>query len=149
MSFGERDAITSLLTVLIVTVMVYVSISGQYALGKFDGPDALKLWAWSVLWVLGYGIGIAIAIPMLFTVAYGIITGEKKPSDLRDERDRLIEHRGTRIGAALTSLCIVGAVADLAWGSTALHAFNVLLISCPLSEIVKNLFKVVCYRRGF
>ena len=149
MSFDERDAFTSLLTTLIVAVMFYATIAGQYAAGTFDGPDGLMFWARSVLWLVGYSIGIAIAVTIGFTIVYAILTGEKKPSDLRDERDRMIEHRGMRIGSVLTATGLVAAIVDLAWGNSALHAFNVMLIGCSLSEIVKNIFKIFCYRRGF
>lgn len=149
MSFGERDAFTSLLTTLIVAVMFYLRISGQSEAGAFGGPDALQLWARMVLWLMVYSIGIAIAITILFTILYVILTGEKEPSDLKDERDQMIEHRGTRIGSALTAAGLVAAIVDLAWGNTALHAFNVMLIGCSASEIVKSLFKIYCYRRGF
>ncbi len=149
MSFGERDAFTSLLTTLIAAMLFYSIITGHYADGTFDGPDGLKAWARAVLWLIAYSIGIAIAVTIGFTILYVMLTGEKEPSDLRDERDRLIEHRGMRIGSALTAAGLVLAIVDLAWGNSALHAFNLMLIGCSVSEIVKDIFKIICYRRGF
>ncbi len=149
MSFGERDAFTSLLTTLIVAVMFYLNISGQFAAGAYDGPEALQLWARSVLWLVAYSIGIAIVIAILFAILYAMLTGEKKLSDLRDERDRMIEIRGMRIGMILISIGLMAAIVDLALGASALHALIILLISCSVSEIVKNIFKIACYRRGF
>lgn len=149
MSFGERDAFTSLLTTLIVALMFYLRISGLSDAGAFAGPDGLMIWARSVLWLILISIGVAIAITIAFTILYVILTGEKKPSDLRDERDRMIEHRGTRIGSALTAAVLVAAIVDLAFGASALHAFTVMLVGCSVSEIGKNLFKILCYRRGY
>lgn len=150
MSFGERDAFTSLLTTLFVVAMFYFRLSGQHEAGLYDGPDGLKIWARSVLWLILISIGVAIAITILFTILYVMLTGEKKPSDLRDERDRMIEVRGMRISAAVTSVGIVAAILDLAWGdASALRAFNIILIGCSLSEIIKDIFKIACYRRGF
>lgn len=149
MSFGERDAFSGLLSTLIVAVIFYLRISGQYEAGLFDGPDGLKVWARSVLWLILIGIGVAIAVTVAFTILNVIVTGEKHTFDLRDERDHMIEHRGSRIGSALTAAGLVAAIVDLAWGNSAVHAFSVLLISCSLSEIAKGLFKIACYRRGF
>lgn len=150
MSFGERDATTGLLSMLIAAAMFYLSLSGKYDAGLFDGPDGLQVWARSVLWLILYSIGIAIAVAISFAILYSILTGEKKISDLRDERDHMIEVRGMRIAALITSVGIFAAVLDLAWGgASAMHAFNIILIGCAFAEVVKDLFKIVCYRRGF
>ena len=149
MSVGERDAFSGLLTSLIVAVMFYNSLTGQYAAGAFDGADGLMIWARAVLWLVGYGIGVAIAVANVFTIVYVILTGEKKPSELRDERDRMIEHRGTRIGSSLTATGLLAVIIDMAWGNSTFHALNLLLIGLSLSEIVKDTFKIICYRRGF
>lgn len=150
MSFGERDAITSLLTTILVVAMFYFRIASQSDAGLFDGPDGLMIWARSVLWLILISIGVAIAVTIGFTILYVILTGERKPSGLRDERDRMIETRGMRVGTVIISIGIVAAIMDLAWGgASALRAFNIILIGCSVSEIGKNLFKIVCYRRGF
>lgn len=149
MSFGERDAVTSLLTTLIVAYLFYHNLSADHAAGVFGGADGMQAWARAVLWLIGYSIAIAIAITIVFTIFYVVVTGEKKPSDLRDERDRMIEHRGARIGSALTATGMVAAIVDLAIGASPLHAFTVLLIGCSVSEISKSIFKIFCYRRGY
>lgn len=150
MSSGERDAYTGLLTSLIVAVIFYLRISSQFQAGLFDGPDALKNWAQSIMWLILIGIGLAIAVTILFTILYVIVTGEKKPSDLRDERDWLIEVRGTRIATVIISIGLVAAIMDLAWGgASAIRALSIILIGCSGSEMIKDLFKIYCYRRGF
>ncbi len=150
MSSGERDAYSSLLSSLIYAVMFYLRISGQYEAGLFDGPDALQIWARSILWLILFGIGIAIAVTILFTILYVIVTGEKKPSDLKDERDWSIEVRGTRIATVIISIGLVAAIMDLAWGgASAIRALSIILIGCSVSEMIKSLFKIYRYRRGF
>lgn len=150
MSFGERDATTGLISMLLSAAMFYLSLSGQYEAGLFDGPDGLQVWARSVLWLILYSIGIAIAVAISFAILLSILTGEKKLSDLRDERDRMIEVRGMRIAAVITSVGIFAAVLDLAWGgASAMRGFNIILIGCSFAEVVKDVFKIICYRRGF
>ncbi len=150
MSFGERDAFTSLLITLIVAAMFYFRITGQSAAGLYDGPDGLMIWARSVLWLIAISIGIAIGVTILFTILYTILTGEMKPSDLRDERDRMIEVRGMRIESLLVHFGLAAGIIYLAWGgASAVRALNVILIGLMLSGIVKEIFKIICYRRGF
>ena len=150
MSFGERDAATGLISMLLSALMFYLSLSGQYEAGLFDGPDGLQVWARAVLWLILYSLGIAIAVAISFSILYSILTGEKKLSDLRDERDRMIEVRGMRISAVITSIGIFAAILDLAWGEvSAMRAFNIILFGCSFAEGVKDLFKITCYRRGF
>lgn len=149
MSVGERDAYTGLLSSLIVAVMFYLRISGLNAAGAFDGPDGLMIWARAVMWLIAIGIAIAIAVTIAFTILYVILSGEKKPSELRDERDRMIEHRGTRIGSALTAAGLIASVGALALGYSAILAFTIILVGGSISEVVKDTFKIYCYRRGF
>ncbi len=150
MSFGERDAVTSLLTTLIVAAMFYLRLSGQNDAGLFLGPDALMIWARSVLWLVLISMAIAIGVTIIFTILYTIVTGEKKPSDLKDERDRMIEIRGMRIESVVVHLGILAAILDLAWGGAgAIRALNLILIGLSLSGIVKDIFKIYRHRRGF
>lgn len=147
MSFGEREALTSLFTSLIVVAIFLVTLSGQYAEGIFSGDDALKLWARLVLKLSAISIGIAIAVTIVIHIAYSMITGEKSV-DQRDERDGEIERRAIIWSWYILSLGIFGVIIDLALGASAFRAMNVILGLCAVSEIFKDIFKIWHYRRG-
>ncbi|MDM7932127.1 hypothetical protein [Tabrizicola sp.] len=147
MSYGEREALAGLLTSLIVIGLFLWRLSGQMAAGVFDGPDALQLWARSVLILIGWSIAIAIVVTILFAILYGILTGEK-PDDRRDERDRDIDRRALTWAWYLLSFGLLGVIVSLAFGDTAFNAMNMVLALCILSEAFRDAAKLVLYRRG-
>jgi uncharacterized membrane protein YwzB len=147
MSLGEREALTGLITTLIVLALVFWRLSGQQAEGLFDGPEALQAWARSVLLLIAISIGIAIAVTVVFHIGYTIATGEQT-DDRRDERDYLIERRALTWAWYLLSFGILGVIIDLALGASAFRAMNLILGLCLVSEMFKDSAKLVLYRRG-
>jgi hypothetical protein len=146
MSYGEREALGGLITTLLVVVFFLWRMSAQHSAGLFDSPEALQVWARSVLVLVGWSIGIAIAVAIIFHVAYEVISGEKTDSR-RDERDRDIERRALTWAWYLLSFGILGVIIDLAIGGSAFRAMNLILALCAVSEIFKDAFKIWLYRR--
>lgn len=147
MSYGEREALSGLITSLIVIGLFLWRLSGQHAAGAFEGPDALKLWARAVLVLIGWSIGIAIAVTIVFAILQNIVTGEK-PDDRRDERDRDIDRRALIWAWYLLSFGLLGIIVSLAFGETAFIAMNMVLALCILSETFKDAMKLILYRRS-
>ena len=149
MSFEERNAVSGILGCFVVwgiMLSVLVQRSGD---GVFSGPDGLMLWARAVLWLIAIGIGVAIVMTILINIAYAMITGEKKPDFLHDERDTLIGLRGMQATMVVLSAGIVLAIIALAAGYTILTVLNLILIACALSSFASEVTKLVLYRRGF
>jgi small-conductance mechanosensitive channel len=147
MSMGEREAATGLITTLIVLALFLWRLSSQHEAGLFVGPEALQTWARSVLVLVAWSIGIAIAVAIGFHVLYEILTGEKT-DDRRDERDRTIESRAVIWAWYLLSFGLLGVIIDLALGASAFRAMNLVLALCAGSEMFKDALKLWLYRRG-
>jgi hypothetical protein len=146
MTLGEREAMTGLITTLIVLALFFWQLSGQHAAGSFIGPDALQVWARAVLILIAWSIGIAIAVAIVFAVLHNILTGEKA-DDRKDERDRDIDRRVLSWASHLLSFGLLGVIVDLALGASAFRAMNLVLALCLLSEIFKDGLKLWLYRR--
>jgi len=147
MSYGEREALSGLITSLIVIGLFLWQLTGQHAAGAFDRPDGLQIWARAVLVLIGWSIGIAIAVTILFAILYSILTGEKS-DDRRDERDRDIDRRALTWAWYLLSFGLLGVIVSLAFGDTAFKAMNMVLALCITSEAFRDATKLVLYRRG-
>jgi hypothetical protein len=147
MSYGEREALSGLITTLIVVALFLWRLSGQTAEGLFDTPEALQTWARSVLILVAWSLGIAIVVAIAFAILHGILSGEIA-SDHRDERDRDIERRVLSWASYLLSFGILGVIIDLALGGSAFRAMNLILALCAGSEIFKDACKLWLYRRG-
>ena len=146
MPYGERETMCSLITTLIVTMLFLWRLSGQHEAGLFASPEALQIWARSVLILVAWSIGIAIAVAIGFHVGHTVLTGEK-PDERRDERDHLIGRRALTVAWYLLSFGILGVIIALALGASAFLAMNLILGLCATSEICKDGVKLWLYRR--
>jgi hypothetical protein len=149
MSFEERNAVCGILIGFVYSGIMLAVLGQNAAAGVYDGTAGLVLWARAVLWLILIGIGIAIAMTILFNIAYGMITGDGKPDFLRDERDNLIGLRGIQATLVVISTGIVGAFIALALGASVLVVLNMIFAACALSSFAGDVTKLVLYRRGF
>jgi small-conductance mechanosensitive channel len=147
MSYGERDALTGLITTLVVIGLFIWLLSTQHAAGEFAGPEGLQVWAQSVLLLVCASIGVAIVVTIIFHVVYTSLTGDKS-DDRRDERDRDIDRRALTWAWYLLSFGLLGVIVGLALGTTAFKAMNMVLSLCILSEAFRDAARLILYRRG-
>ncbi len=147
MSLGERETLSGLITTLIVSVLFLWRLSNQHAAGLFAGPDALQIWARSVLLLVAISIGVAIVVAIGFSIFHRLRTGEKG-DDRRDERDRDIDRRALTLSWYLLSFGILGVIIDLVLGASAFRAMNLILALCGGSEFLKDAVKMILYRRA-
>lgn len=147
MPLGQREALSGLITTLIVTILFVWRLSAQQEAGVFDGPGALQAWARSVLVLIGVAIGIAIAVAVATAIAQSALTGET-PEDRRDERDRDIDRRALTWAWYLLSFGILGVIVDLALGASPLRAMTLILGLCMGAEMAKDALKLWFYGRG-
>ena len=149
MSFEERNAVSGILISFVAWGIMLSVLLRKSAAGLFEGSAGLMHWAQAVLWLILIGIALAIAMTILFNIAYAIISGEKKPDFLRDERDTLIGLRGVQVTLVVLSTGIVGAIIALAFGTPILTVLNMVLAACALGSFASEVTKLILYRRGF
>ena len=149
MSFEERNAVSGILVCLISWGIMLSVLLQKSAAGLFEGSAGLMHWAQAVLWLILIGIAVAIVMTILFNIAYAIISGEKKPDFLRDERNTLIGLRGMQATLVVLSTGIVFAFIALAFGTSILTVLNMILGACALSSFASEVTKLILYRRGF
>lgn len=148
MSLAEREALSGLITTLLVVVLFAVRLSGQAAEGAFDGPDAVQVWARSVLVLVGLSILLAIGVTVVQAIVLRLVTGEPPEDGPKDERDRAIDLRALRVVFYILSFGILGIVVALALGVPVFTALNLLLALTALTEMTKDALKLVLYRTG-
>ncbi len=149
MSFEERNTVVGILISLISWGLMVSVLAARHSAGAFDGADGPMLWARSVLWLILIAIGIGIALTILFNIGYAVVTGERKPLFLKDERDSQIGLLGLQVTLVVISVGIVGAVVALAFGVGVVLALNIVLAACAAGDMAGMLTKMVLYRRGF
>lgn len=148
MPFKQRNAYVAIFINIIVIGFFAMRINTLYQGGEFSGPDALSIWAKTVLWMIPVSIIATIILTILFNIIYAIITHQPKPSFVVDERDRNIEINGMRVTLVVSSAGFILSLIALAFGWSAFSVFNVLLFSFAIGDLGGNLSKLIIYRRG-
>ncbi|MFA9231278.1 MAG: hypothetical protein ACEQSU_11105 [Microgenomates group bacterium] len=149
MSFEERNAVSGILVGFVSWGIMLWVLGQNSAAGVYSGALGPMLWARAVLWLIAIGIAMAIVTTILFNIAYAVITKERKPDFLSDERDILIGLRGMQATLIVISAGLVGAITALAFGASVLTALNMIIACCALSSFASELTKLFLYRRGF
>lgn len=149
MVYQERNTIVSIAVGLIVNLYVIAQIVHLNASGAFDGPDAVTVWARTVVWVIPISIVAIIVGTILFNIGHAIVTGNEKPSFLVDERDRVFEQRGMNAVVIFVAIGFIGTILGLAIGWSALIGFNIIYFSMALGSLAADVVKFISYRRGF
>ncbi len=149
MSYQEKSIFVNLFSSIVVFGIYGYFMLQMYQEGQFVGEEGAQLIGKSVLWLMGAGIVFHIIAHILFNIIYAIVKQESNPSFVVDERDRLIELRSLRVAYYLLGAGFVGAMVALATGQGVFVAFNILIVSLPVSGLAESLTQLFLYRRGF
>ncbi len=149
MSYQEKSIFVNLFSSIVVFGIYGYFMLQMYQEGQFVGEEGAQLVGKSVLWLMGAGIVFHIIAHILFNIIYAIVKRESNPSFVVDERDRLIELRSLRVAYYLLGAGFVGAMVALATGQGVFVAFNILIVSLPVSGLAESLTQLFLYRRGF
>lgn len=125
--------------------------------GGLNSTSVFRLW------------GIVIVLAIIFTVIATILThivsaiiqavvqaiktGEKEPDveidNLQDERDKLIDLRGTKVTYTVSSVGVALAMLTYVLGQTPLVMFTLLIFFGLVAQIAGDISRLMLYRRGF
>jgi hypothetical protein len=148
MNSEERQTWINLISGLVINGWFYSRIWAMFHDGTSTAPDALQIWARTVIWVIPASIGSIIALTILVTVAQAIIAGGKPPAFLKDERDTKFEMWGMGMMMLFAVAGFLGAMGALALGYSGFIAFNLIYIGFSLGDVAASLLKLTLYRTG-
>ncbi|AZS48590.1 hypothetical protein [Microbacterium oxydans] len=142
MVFEERNAWAGLIVSPIVMV-AYVVLVLQNAGG---GPLTDVDWFPLMLWVIGGGIVVTIAV----TIGWGLIAGIKDPDGVgrSDIRDRDISRMGGRVEQGFVVIAGLGVIALCAVGADVFWIANTMFAGFAVSAFIGCIARVIAYRRG-
>jgi hypothetical protein len=149
MTSEERQTWINLLSSLLINGWFYSRIWEMFQDGTSTAPDALQIWARTVIWVIPVSIGSIVALTILTAVAQAILSGGKSPGFLKDERDTKFEMWGMGAMMLFTVAGFLGAMSALALGYSGFIAFNLIYLGFSLGDVASNLLKLTLYRTGY
>lgn len=151
MSFQQKNVTVSLINFTFILCFFLIRVAQLVQNGRFIEPAVFRLWGIVIALAVGATILGMILTHIGFAIVESIRTGSRNPEieDFEDERDRLIDLRGTKITYTLSSLGVLFSMLAYVFGQPALVMFTLLIFFGVLAQIVGDVVRLVLYRRGF
>ncbi len=151
MSFHEKNITVSLVNFSGILGYFLLRIFQLSHSESFDAPHVFRLWGIIIVLAIVVTIVLTILTHIGSTVYEVIKTGDENPKveDIKDERDELIDLKGTKITYTIHSLGVFVAMLAFVFGQPTLVMFTLLILSGLVAQIVGDISRLVVYRRGF
>lgn len=151
MSFQQRNITVSLVTFILILGFYLLRIFQLLQTDTFISTNVFRLWGIIVVLAIVATILLTILAHIGSAVFQVIKTGDENPKieDIQDERDKLIDLRGTRITYVASSLGVLVAMLTFVFGQPPLWMFSLLIFSGLLAQIIGDISRLMLYRRGF
>lgn len=148
MSYHEKNTTVSLVTQMLIAGYYLFSLFRQVQQGPLVAERMYGLWALVIFTAIFSNIFASILSNILLTILEAIRSGEyTDPRFIADERDQLIELKGTRASYLVFSIGVLGAVLAFIFGQPALIMVSVIFFCAILAEMLGDLTKIILYRR--
>jgi hypothetical protein len=149
MSFQEKNIAVSLVNFSLILVFYLFRLWQLIQSARFEEAQIFRLW----MLILVAAIVVTIVATILTQIGAGIIEGIKtkaKPviEEITDERDKLIDLKGTKTTYTLSSIGTFLAMLTFALGQPPLVMFSLLIGVGLLAQIIGDAVRLYFYRRG-
>jgi hypothetical protein len=151
MSFQQKNITVSLVNFSLILVFYIIRVLQMILSESFNSTNLFRLW--------GIIIGLAVVVTIIGTILTHIIsaiiqaikTGKEDPKveDIQDERDQIIDLKGTRITYTVSSLGVFLSMLTFVFGQPPLVMFSLLIFFGVVAQVVGDISRLVLYRKGF
>lgn len=150
MSFQEKNIIASLSTFTLILGVYLVRVIQMMQTDSFTAPHVFRLWGIIAILAIAGTILVSILTHMAGGVLHKIRTNEDPHiEDIQDERDQLIDLKGTRVAYTFSSLGVAASMLTFVFGQPPLIMFSALIFFGVLAQIVADIWRLNLYRKGF
>lgn len=151
MSFQEKNITVSLVSFTLILVIYLIRLFQIMQDGGLDSTNVFRLWGIVIVLAVIFTVVATILTHILSAIIQVIQTGQKEPEieSLEDERDQLIDLRGTKVTYRVASLGSFLAMLTFAFGQPALVMFTLLIFFGIMAQIIGDISRLLLYRRGF
>jgi hypothetical protein len=151
MSFQERNITASLISFSLILGYFLIRIFQMVRSETFISANVFRLWGIVIVLAIVITILLIILSHIGSAIFDAITTGNEDPQieDTEDERDKLIDLRGTRVTYGVFSIGVFLAMLTFVVGQPALGMFTLLIIFGLIAQIIGDIYRLVLYRKGF
>ena len=149
MTYRETNISVSLTSSLLVMVYYLVNWIQMYQEEGLNSAVIFRLWAIVIVATIILNILGNILTSIVLSIIHAIKTQSKKePRFVEDERDKLIELKGTRASYIAFSIGVFLSMLTFAFGQPPLVMFSLIIFFGITAEIIGDIFQLSFYRRG-
>lgn len=150
MSFQQRNVTASLVSFTLILGFYLIRVFQMLQGGSLTPTNVFRLWGITI----ALGIVATILLTILTHIGSGILQAietQEEPviEDIQDERDRLIDLKGTRTTYIVSSFGVLLSMLTFVLGQPPLVMFSLLIFSGLVAQIIGDVSRLVLYRRGF
>lgn len=151
MSFQEKNITVSLVNFTVILGFFLIRVWQMIQDGGLRAADVFRLWGIVIVLAVVVTIFATILTHIFSAVIQAILSGGEEPEieSLADERDKLIDLRGTQITYRVSSIGVLLAMLTFALGQPALVMFTLLIFFGVVAQIIGDISRLILYRRGF
>lgn len=150
MSFQQKNIAVSLASFSLILSIFIIRVFQMVQEGSFNSTNVFRLWGIVIALAILVTIFATILTHIVSAIIQAIKTGEENPKieDIEDERDKLIDLRGTRVTYFVSSIGVFLSMLTFALGRPPLVMFTLLIFFGIVAQIVGDISRLYLYRRG-
>ncbi len=150
MSFQEKNIAVSLANFTLILGFYSIRVFQMIRGGSFNSTNVFRLWGIIIALAVVVTIFATILTHILSAIIHAIKTGEEKPDieDIEDERDKLIDLRGTKVTYFVSSIGGFLSMLTFVLGQPPLVMFTLLIFSGVVAQVIGDVSRLYLYRRG-
>lgn len=150
MSFQEKNIAVSLANFSLILGFYLIRVFQMIRSGNFDSTHVFRLWGIIIVLAVVVTIFATILTHIVSAILQAIMTGGQKPDveDIQDERDRMIDLRGTKVTYLVSSIGSFLSMLTLVLGQPPLVMFSLLIFFGVVAQILGDALRLYLYRRG-
>lgn len=151
MSFQQKNVTVSLVSFALILGYYLLRVFQMVRSENFTPENIFRVWI--IIAVLAIVVTIigTILTHIVSAIIEAIKTGNEDPKieDFQDERDQLIDLKGTKVTYTVSSLGVFLSMLTFALGQPPLVMFSLLIFFGILSQVTGDISRLVLYRSGF
>ena len=150
MSFQEKNITVSLVNFILILGVYLIRVFQMIQGGSFNSTNVFRLWGIVIVLAILVTIFATILTHIVSAIFQAIKTKEEPDiEDIADERDKLIDLRGTKITYFVSSIGVFLSMLTFALGQPPLVMFTLLIFFGVVAQIIGDISRLYLYRRGF
>jgi hypothetical protein len=151
MSFQEKNVTVSLANFTLILGFFAIRVIQMIQGGTFEAANIFRLWGITIALAVIVTIFATILTHIFSAIIHAIKTGEEQPTveGIEDERDKLIDLRGTKLTYLVSSLGVFLSMLTFVFGQPPLVMFTLLIASGLVAQVIGDVRRLYLYRRGF